>query len=101
MKTIAIATCKDAIEANFIKNKLELANIECFITNENTATLVPHHFMNSESGVQVFINDVDFEEAKKIIDLHMNDHEIDIACPKCGSKNVTVSLGKKQIPKFL
>ena len=71
MKTIPIAICKDAIEANFIKNRLELAGIDSFLTNENAATLLPHHFISSESGVRVFINDVDFEEAKKIVDLHL------------------------------
>jgi len=100
MKTIPIAICKDAIEANFIKNKLELACIDSFLTNENAATLLPHHFMNSESGVHVFINEEDVEEAKKIVDLHLGKKETDIVCPKCNSKNVTVSLGKNKLRKL-
>ncbi|MBU1013235.1 MAG: DUF2007 domain-containing protein [Bacteroidetes bacterium] len=100
MKTIAIATCKDAIEANFIKNKLELAGIDSFLTNENAATLLPHLFMGSNSGVQIFINDSDIEEAKKIVDLHLGNNEIHIVCPKCSSKNVTVSLGKNKLHNF-
>lgn len=67
MKTVRIKSCIDSFEANIIKGKLENEGIECFLTNENLSTLLPHHFMSEISGVQVLVDEENVEKALEIL----------------------------------
>lgn len=93
-------TCADAVKANIIKGKLESEGIHCFLTNENSATIAPHHFMVSDAGVQVFINESDLENANEILKTN-SDSQKDLKCPECGSANISLTLGKNKILKAL
>ena len=68
MKTIKLTDCKDAFEANHIKNILENEGIECILTNETTSTLLPHLMMSPGSGVQIFVDTNDLEKAIKVLE---------------------------------
>jgi len=97
---ILLLICQEAFEANIYKTKLESESIECFLTNENSATLLPHHFLMGDAGVKIFINEVDLDRAKQVLEFDKNKGKTAIVCPSCNSKNVKFSLGKNKLRKI-
>lgn len=98
MKSVRLTTCNNAIEANMIKNVLENEEIACFLTNENFTTLMPGYSGMLGSGVQIFVDEDDYEKALEI--LHDQQKIDEIKCPYCNSKNVTFGLGEKKLKKI-
>ena len=61
MKTVILADCSNAFEANLIKGRLESEGIPCILTNETMSGYPP------TEGVQILVSDADLDEAKAII----------------------------------
>lgn len=99
MAIIRLTTCENVIEANFIKNKLENENIECFLTNEITTTLIPAYNGILGAGIQIMIDEKDIEKALKLI--NKSNAEIPILCPNCNSLNITYGFGNRKGLKLL
>ncbi|WP_343535136.1 DUF2007 domain-containing protein [Pedobacter sp.] len=101
-KIIVYRTFYNPIEANIIKAKLEDADIACFLTDENIATIQPL-FNQAVGGVKLNV----FEKDVLTIDKLLVDNELEIAeedqaenadiitCEKCGSTNVSYGLATK------
>ncbi len=99
MRTIILTTCNNLFEANLIKGTLENNDIQCFLTNENFSSLMPHYNGVMGSGIQIMIDESDFEIAHRLIS--QDDTKTKIECPNCHSSNITFSLGTKKIKKIL
>jgi hypothetical protein len=99
MAIVRLTTCNDIIEATFIKDILENENIQCFLTNEYSTTVVPMFNGMMGAGIQVMIEDSDLEKANALINNKTND-ENEIICPNCNSKNIAYSLGRKKLGKI-
>ena len=99
MAIIRLTTCNNVIEANFLKNNLENENIECFLTNEISSTLLPGYNGILNAGIQIMINEKKLEKAYLLI----NDHFAvkPTLRPNCNSANTSFSLGKKRTLKIL
>lgn len=98
MKVIRIQTYHDSIEANIAKAKLQSEGIGCFITNENFSVLQPGFSNRMIGGIDLMINEIDLEKAKKILDFTVEDDAY--KCPYCGSKNIVFSFGKNAVSQF-
>lgn len=99
MATIRLTTCSNTIDANMIKNILENEGISCFLTNENFTSLMPGYNGMLGSGIQIMIDEKDFENAKKLIENQENTDVI--KCPNCNSDNVVFGLGEKKFKKAI
>jgi hypothetical protein len=99
MAIIRLTTCDNVIEANFIKNNLENENIECFLTNEISSTLLPGYSGMLNAGVQIMIDEKDFEKASLLIT--GSDFEKQIMCPGCNSTNVSFGFGRSKLNKYI
>lgn len=97
MNYVRLITCENTIEANLVKGRLENEGINCFLTNENFANLMPHYNRILGAGVQIMINETDLEKAVELLELNKNK---ELYCPNCNSKNVKVSLGKNKFKKI-
>jgi len=98
MSIIRLTTCNNIIEANMVKDLLENENIECFLTNENFTTLMPGFNGMLGAGIQIMIEDVNYDKAINLIDKN----ELDpIKCPNCNSENISIGLGKNKFKKIL
>lgn len=64
---ITIAKCLNIQEATQLKMVLESAGIPCFIPDETSAGVAPHHFL-TPSGVRVQVAEEHAEEARKLIE---------------------------------
>jgi hypothetical protein len=99
MAIIRLTTCNNVIDANFIKNKLENENIDCFLTNEISTTLLPGFVGMMNAGIQIMINEEDFEIAYPFID--KPESEKSILCPHCNSSNISYGFGKSKFNKYI
>lgn len=98
MSIISLTTCSNIIEANMTKNILENEGIECFLTNENFTTLMPHYNNMLGSGIQIMIDEKDFEKAQLLLDSGSALKEV--KCPNCNSDNVSFGLGMNRLKKI-
>lgn len=89
----------NTIEAHMFKNYLENEGIECFLTNETFNTLMPGFYNMMGSGVQVFVQEEDYDKAKKLMEQYYKKETLE--CPYCHSKNVVPSIGKNKFGKIL
>lgn len=94
MKTVILTTCETAVEAHLIKHKLEIEQIDCFIANENFATMMPHLYRMLGNGVQVVVNESDWERASQLISYRTINEQV--TCPNCNSFNIAFGLSKKR-----
>lgn len=95
MKTISILTCETAFKANIIKGRLNNEGIECFLTNQNFSQLRQNYGNMLGTGIQVIINKKDLKAAHEILKDSLVPANIDLVCPKCGSENISIGLGKR------
>jgi hypothetical protein len=98
MKYARLLTCKNPIEANIIKGRLENEGINCFLTNENFSNLMPHFNGMLGAGVQVMIKETDFDEAIELLELNVQN---ELVCPNCDSRNIKITLGKNKVKKII
>jgi len=99
MSIIRLTTCYTIIEANMLKSMLVNEEIESFLTNENFTTLMPGYNGMLGAGIQVMIEDTDYEKAVKLMQSHENSEVI--KCPDCNSENISFGLGKNRIRKII
>lgn len=67
MSITKLTTIANAFEANIIKTLLNDEEIECFLTNENIASLFPLGGGIDLYGVQIMVNEEDFDRAMIIL----------------------------------
>jgi hypothetical protein len=99
MSIIRLTTCESIIEAGFLKHILENENIECFLTNENFTTLVPIYNGIMGAGIQLMIDEKDYERSSELI--HKPTISNRILCPNCNSTNISFGFGSKKELKTL
>jgi hypothetical protein len=97
MSIIRLTTCYNIIEANMLKDVLENENIECFLTNENFTTLMPGFNGMLGAGIQIMIEEENYDKAYNLIE--KNDSEA-ILCPNCNSANISIGLGRNKFKKI-
>ncbi|MEI7503448.1 MAG: DUF2007 domain-containing protein [Paludibacter sp.] len=99
MSIIRLVTCNNIVDANFIKNNLENEEIECFLTNEISSTLIPAYNGMLGAGIQIMIDEKDLEKAIQLIP--QPETEKAIQCPNCDSTNITYGMGRSKLKKYL
>ncbi|TLX76548.1 DUF2007 domain-containing protein [Labilibacter sediminis] len=93
-KTVKLITCNTSQEANIIKGRLSNEGIYAIITNENFTDLMPHFNGIMGAGVQILVNEDDYERAYELI--QPEDNSKPITCPYCHSKNIKFGLGSRK-----
>lgn len=91
-----VFTCDNLTEASLIKARLEHWGIQSYLTNQNFTTLLPIYNNMLGSGIQVMVNDNDFQEARKILIDKIDPQSQDLVCPQCESSNIKLGLGKQK-----
>lgn len=78
---------------------LDNENIECFLTNENFTTLVPFYNGMLGAGIQIMIDEKDYDASYKLIN---KPNSVDqLICPNCKSTNISFGFGNKKGLKVL
>jgi hypothetical protein len=99
MGTHELTTCNDSFDANLIKGMLEDNGISCYLTNENFSSMLPHFNGMLGSGINIMVDEIDFEKANKLIE---KQPKVDnkLICPNCQSANVKFGFGSHRIKKI-
>ncbi len=98
MNVICVARFDHVFEANLCRGMLKNEGIESFLTNENLTNLVPYYNGIMGAGIQLMINECDYEKACKLINPSTEGDEI--LCPDCNSDNVAFGLGGNRYKKI-
>jgi len=96
MKTARLITCESLTEAYLIKGRLANEGIECFLTNQNFTNLMPLYNNMLGSGIQIIVNEIDFNKAREIIKDKIEPNNEELYCPNCGSNDIGLGLGKRK-----
>ncbi|MDR1552473.1 MAG: DUF2007 domain-containing protein [Prevotellaceae bacterium] len=99
---VIIAKFTTALEANLAKSKLDAADIQCFIDNENYLYSRPIGYVN----LQVW--EKDKEQSLMILDLDVIPSEetdetncdSDVVCPYCNSGDVNYGINRNRANTF-
>ena len=96
-----LTTVSNSIEATFLQHMLEREGIHSFVTNEHTSTMLPHFFGMLGHGIQIMVDDADYDSAKEILNTKQNESQAR-TCPSCGSQNIGFGMkGKKRVGDHL
>ena len=92
---VIVARFANPLEANIAKSKLDDAEIQCFVDNENYIYSRPLDFVNLK------VWEKDKEQALQILGLELIPDEettdvddIDVICSRCNSENVQYGINK-------
>lgn len=92
-KIVVFETFYNPIEANIVKSRLMDADIQCFLSDENTIIMNPL-YTQALGGVKLHLFERDVDLARSILGetipvLETSEEEKgEYVCPKCGSRNV-------------
>lgn len=94
-KIVLFKTFNDPIQAHLVKGLLETNGIPCIIDNENIVNVNPL-YSQAVGGVRLSVFEKDIPQASEVV-MAKNEIEIDdnndknksIACPHCGSDNIS------------
>ncbi len=101
MKIKKLITCDNLTEAYLIKGRLANEEIISFLTNQNFTTLMPLYNNILGAGIQVLVNEKDFEKAREIIKDKLEPDNTKLVCPYCGSTDIKLGFGKNRWFKIL
>ncbi|AMP98268.1 hypothetical protein AY601_1350 [Pedobacter cryoconitis] len=93
-KIVVFETYYNPIEANIVKSRLMDADIQCFLSDENTITLNPL-YTQALGGVKLHLFEKDVDLARSILqetipplETPEEEEKGEFVCPKCGSHDV-------------
>lgn len=98
MSIKCVTSCSNVVEANMLKDRLELEGIESFLTNENFTTLMPQFNGIMGGGIQIMVEEKDLPKAQQLLNCS---EASKILCPQCHSDNLTYGLGANRIKKIV
>ena len=64
---LSVKAVKTRLDAEVIKGFLSSNNIECFISADDEGGMTPFPFRISSTGVQIFVDKKDYEQAIKLL----------------------------------
>ena len=75
------------VDAHIILGRMQEEGIDCWLKNENTTTIMPI-WTTAIGGIQLMVNESQFERASTILQNIIAEKRKNILCPKCGSNEV-------------
>lgn len=87
MNFIPIAYFNNYIDANIILGRLQNEDINCWLKDENTATITPF-LSNAIGGIKLMVAEPQTDRAKEILGEIEEEKKKRLSCPNCGSHNI-------------
>jgi predicted RNA-binding Zn-ribbon protein involved in translation (DUF1610 family) len=87
MDFVILETFDNYIDAGLMLGRFEEAGINCWLKDEQTATLNPI-LTNVIGGIKLMVAEEDINEATEILNALKEIKRKSFACPKCGSHNI-------------
>ncbi|HUC81378.1 MAG TPA: DUF2007 domain-containing protein [Flavisolibacter sp.] len=87
MEFVRLKTFMNYIDANIILGRLKNEGIDCWLKNENTATIMPI-WNTAMGGIQLMVNAGQLQKAAYVLKVIEEERKGQVDCPECGSNNV-------------
>lgn len=87
MEFVILKSFTNYIDAHLMLGRLQDEGVDCWLKNENTATVMPI-WNNALGGIQLMVNSSQAEKAAYILKVMEEERRAQIRCPKCESDNV-------------
>ena len=87
MEFIILETFDNYIDAHLMMGRLKEAGINCWLKDEQTATINPI-LTNAIGGIKLMIDENDIDQATEILNALKEIKKQSFACPHCGSHNI-------------
>ncbi len=87
MDFVILETFDNYIEANLMLGRFEEAGINCWLKDEQTATINPV-LTNAIGGIKLMVAKYEINEATEILNTLKEIKRKSFACPYCGSHNI-------------
>ena len=90
-----LETFDNYIEANLILGRMRETGINCWLKDENTATIAPF-FTNAIGGIKLMVWEDDIPKAIEILNALKEIKRKSFACPHCGSHNIEYIISNRK-----
>ena len=87
MNFVILETFDNYIDAGLMLGRFEEAGINCWLKDEQTATINPI-LTNAIGGIKLMVAEDEVTEATEILNALKEIKRKSFACPKCGSHNI-------------
>ena len=87
MEMVTLRAFNNYFSANIMLSKLQEAGIDCYLVDENTATLYPV-LLNAIGGIKLTVAAKDAEVAVKLVEEFEAAYLQTVKCPKCGGNHI-------------
>jgi len=97
MDFVAIAAYNNYIDANIILGRLQEGQVECWLKDENTSTIMPI-WNQATGGIRLMVAEADIEKAVELLKQFESEKRQNQVCPFCKSSNIElISTPRKAI----
>src|SRR5687768_12268092 len=86
MNFIPVLSFDNYINAHIVFGRLQEEGINCWLKDENTATINPI-LSNAIGGIKLMVAENDLQKAIQLLEQFNEDRKVKITCPRCGSNN--------------
>ncbi|HEX8316346.1 MAG TPA: DUF2007 domain-containing protein [Flavisolibacter sp.] len=87
MEFVCIKSFNNYIDANIILGRLRNEDVDCWLKNENTTTIMPI-WTTAIGGIQLMVNPSQVQKATYILKAIEEERREQVVCPKCNSNDV-------------
>lgn len=87
MDFVLLESFENYIEANLVLGRMQEAGINCWLKDENTATLNPI-LSNAIGGIKLMVDKEELLQAIEILNALKEIKSKSFSCPYCGSNNI-------------
>lgn len=87
MEFVLLESFDNYIDANLVLGRMQEAGINCWLKDENTATLYPI-LLNAIGGIKLMVDKEELLQAIEILNALKEIKSKSFSCPYCGSNNI-------------
>lgn len=98
MNFVQLESYTNYIEANIILGRLEEESINCWLKDENTASINPM-WDNAIGGIKLMVAEAQAERAHALLQQFREEKKQRMCCPHCHSKNIEQKAAPEK-PKY-
>ena len=87
MAYVVLESFSNYVDAHIILGRMQEENIDCWLKNENTTTIMPI-WTTAIGGIQLMVHQVQAERATELLKAIKEEKRKHMRCPKCGGSDV-------------
>lgn len=100
MEFVTVQSFNNYVDAHLLMTRLESEEIECWLKDENTVTIIPI-LTNMVGGIKLLVKKEDFARASEIFRETENNRRQAIECPNCKSHNIELVSSPRKVTNWI